>query len=254
MLHALHAPACTRLDGRGPLVLICDHATNFIPPEYGRLGLPESELRRHIAYDIGAAALTRTLAARLRARAILSGFSRLLIDPNRGLDDPTLIMRLSDGAVVPGNARIDDREREGRIERFYRPYHEAVAETVAGAESEGLEPILVSIHSFTPFWKGRARPWHVGVLYGRDARLAAPLLAALREDPALDVGANEPYGGGLEGDTLDRHGARRGRLHALLEIRQDLIADEEGVAAWTDRLHPILERLVADVGAPRAAA
>src|SRR5919206_4377922 len=108
---ALPPPAAfPRIDGRGPLVLLCDHATNFIPPEYGRLGLAEPELQRHIAYDIGAAAPTRHLAARLRVRAVLSGFSRLLIDPNRGLDDPTLVMRLSDGTVVPGNARIDDSE------------------------------------------------------------------------------------------------------------------------------------------------
>ena len=235
--------AFTRTDGRGPLVLLCDHAVNFIPPEYGRLGLPASELERHIAYDIGAAALTRGLAARLGARAVLSGFSRLLIDPNRGLDDPTLVMRLSDGAVVPGNARIDAAERARRIERFYRPYDRAVAETIASVEAEGFAPVLVSIHSFTPFWKGRPRPWHVGVLYGRDARLAAPLLARLREDPALVVGDNEPYDGDLEGDTLDRHGTRHGRLHVLLEVRQDLVADEDGVAAWTDRLVPILERL-----------
>jgi predicted N-formylglutamate amidohydrolase len=242
-----HTPAAvTRIDGRGPLVLLCDHATNFIPPEYGRLGLPAPELQRHIAYDIGAAALTRHLATRLRVRAVLSGFSRLLIDPNRGLDDPTLVMRLSDGAVVPGNARIDPVERKRRIERFYRPYDQAVAETVAAVEAEGLAPLLFSIHSFTPFWKGRPRPWHVGVLYGRDARLAAPLLARLRDDPALNVGDNEPYDGDLEGDTLDRHATRHGRLHVLLEVRQDLVADDAGVAAWTDRLVPILERLAAD--------
>ena len=234
-----------RIDGRGPLVLLCDHATNRIPAEYGRLGLPASELGRHIAYDIGAAPLTRALAARLQARAVLSGFSRLLIDPNRGLDDPTLVMRLSDGAVIPGNARIDEAERNRRIERFYRPYDRAVADTVAAVEAEGLRPILFSIHSFTPFWKDRPRPWHAGVLYGRDARLGVPLLALLRQDPALTVGDNEPYGGDLEGDILDRHALRRGRTHVLLELRQDLIADEAGVAGWTERLVPILARLVA---------
>src|SRR5919206_4646167 len=185
---ALPPPAAfPRIDGRGPLVLIGDHATNFIPPEYDRLGLPEPELRRHIAYDIGAAALTRRLAARLQARAVLSRFSRLLIDPNRGLDDPTLVMRLSDGAVVPGNARIDAAERARRIERFYRPYDQAVADTVADVQRAGLRPVLFSIHSFTPRWKGSPRPWHAGVLYGRDPRLAAPLLRMLRRDPALVV-------------------------------------------------------------------
>ena len=239
--------AFEHIGGRGSLIILCDHATNRIPSEYGCLGLPAPELNRHIAYDIGAAALTRALAARLEARAVLSGFSRLLIDPNRGLDDPTLVMRLSDGTVVPGNARIDQTERARRIARFYRPYDQAVAESIRAVEAERLRPILFSIHSFTPFWKGWPRPWHAGVLYGRDARLATPLLALLREDPGLLVGDNEPYGGQLEGDTLDRHAVRQNRLHVLLEVRQDLIASEGGVLAWTERLAPILERLVAGV-------
>ena len=145
------------------LFLLCDHASNALPPEYGSLGLPQIEFERHIAYDIGAAGLTRRLAERLSAPAILSGASRLLIDPNRGLDDPTLIMRLSDGRVIPANRIVEDAERVRRIERFYVPYHSAILERLDAAMHAGTTPILLSIHSFTPVWKGAVRPWHAGV-------------------------------------------------------------------------------------------
>ncbi|QPC42175.1 N-formylglutamate amidohydrolase [Kaustia mangrovi] len=233
-------------DPSAGLVLICDHARNALPPEYGTLGLPPAELERHIGYDIGAEAVTRGLARRLGVPAVLSGFSRLLIDPNRGEDDPTLVMKLSDGAVVPGNAHADAAERERRLTRFYRPYHTAISQAVDRVEAAaGVPPAIVSIHSFTPAWKGVPRPWHVGVLWDRDDRLVISLLAALRAGGDLVVGDNEPYSGELEGDTLNRHGTARGLPHALIEIRQDLIADGEGVAAWIDRFAAILPGVVA---------
>ena len=222
------------------LVLIADHASNHVPTDLGDLGLPPAEFERHIAYDIGVAPLVRTLAARLGAPAVLSGFSRLVIDPNRGDDDPTLVMRLSDGAVIPGNARLDRADRDARIERFWRPYDAAVTATIDAAFAAGRPPILFSLHSFTPIWRGVPRPWHCGVLWDADPRLPEFLLARLRGDPALVVGDNEPYDGALEGDTMYRHGTRRGLVHAILEIRQDLIGDAAGVAAWADRLEPIL--------------
>lgn len=225
------------------LILICDHASNHVPPEYASLGLPPSEFERHIAYDIGAAALTRALAARFGAPAVLSHFSRLLIDPNRGLDDPTLIMRLSDGAVVPGNARIDAAERARRIARFYQPYDDAVNAAIEAGMASGRMPMILSIHSFTAHWKGRARPWHAGVLWDADPRLARPLIDGLARDPAIVVGDNEPYHGALKGDTLYRHATRRGLAHALVEIRQDLIGDSAGVEAWAERLGAVLAAL-----------
>jgi predicted N-formylglutamate amidohydrolase len=183
--------------------------------------------------------------------AVLSHFSRLLIDPNRGLDDPTLIMRLSDGAVVPGNARIDAAERARRVARFYRPYDEAVHASIEAAMASGRVPMILSIHSFTPRWKGTARPWHAGILWDADPRLARPLIEGLARDPRIVVGDNEPYHGALKGDTLYRHATRRGLAHALVEIRQDLIADADGVAAWADRLAGVLAEL--EVGsAPHA--
>ncbi len=231
-------------DWSSGLVLLCDHASNGLPEKYGSLGLPQNELSRHIGYDIGTADLTRALAAALNAPAIMTTFSRLLIDPNRGEDDPTLVMRLSDGAIVPGNAHVDGDEVEYRLDRFYRPYHQAVADAIAKAASAGPDPVIVSIHSFTANWRGWPRPWHAGVLWDRDPRLAVPLIEALAEDPDLVVGNNEPYDGALKNDTMYRHGTGLGLAHALLEVRQDLIADPPGVAAWSARLAPILRRLL----------
>jgi predicted N-formylglutamate amidohydrolase len=222
------------------IVLVCDHAGNRLPARYAALGLPASEFHRHIAYDPGAGPVTAGLAARLNAPAVLATFSRLLIDANRGEDDPTLIMRLSDGTIVPGNARVDHAERQARIAGLHAPYHAALAATVDRALASGRPPILVSVHSFTPVWRGKPRPWHAGVLSDADRRLADPLLAALRGDAALVVGDNEPYAGGLANDTMDRHGAQRGLANAIIEIRQDLISEGRGVAAWVGRLAPIL--------------
>lgn len=228
------------------LIVVCDHASNYIPPEYGGLGLPEDQLKRHIAYDIGVAAVTRMLARLLNVPAVLSNFSRLLIDPNRGLDDPTLVMRVSDGAVIPGNAKIDQAGIDARIGRFYKPYDDAVCGLIDRSLSQGVVPALLSIHSFTPSWRGTARPWHAGVLWDRDGRFALPLLDALAADKALIVGNNEPYTGELEGDMMNRQGSKQGLAHALLEIRQDLIADQDGVQEWAHRLAAGLPDLVAD--------
>lgn len=227
-------------DAAGGLLLFCDHASNHVPADYGSLGLPGSEFERHIGYDIGAEALTRGLAARLGAPAVLSRFSRLVIDPNRGLDDPTLVMRLSDGAVIPGNAKVDRAERDRRIERFYRPYDDAMGRAIDAAMASGRVPVILAVHSFTPIWRGVPRPWHAGILWDADPRFAKPLIDGLGEDPALVVGDNEPYLGALKGDTLYRHATRRGIAHALLEVRQDLIGDAAGVAEWVDRLERVL--------------
>lgn len=228
------------------IILLCDHATNTLPAEYGTLGLHPGELARHIAYDIGAEGVTRAMAARLKAPAILTKFSRLLIDPNRGDDDPTLVMRLSDGAVIPGNRALDVAERSSRIARFYAPYHDAVAAMVDTCLSAGVVPVIVSIHSFTPIWKGVPRPWHAGILWDKDPRLAVPLIEALAQDRLIVVGDNEPYNGALKGDTLWKHATQRGLAHALVEVRQDLIATPQGQEAWAERLAAIITRLIGD--------
>ena len=226
------------------VLFLCDHASPAMPAEYGHLGLPAGEFERHIAYDIGAAPLTRALAAHFGAPALLTTFSRLLIDPNRGADDPTLVMRLSDRTIVPGNARIDEAEIERRRRRFWQPYRDAVADRIDAMLASGVAPAIVSIHSFTPVWKGCARPWQVAVLWDNDPRMAAPFIAALRAE-GLTIGDNEPYDGALVGDTLYEHATRRGLAHILIELRQDLVAGESDIALWAERLarhlRPVLD-------------
>ncbi len=238
------------------LLILCDHASNHIPGEYDRLGLPEGELERHIAYDIGAAGVAEALHEITGAPLVMSHFSRLLIDPNRGLDDPTLIMRISDGAVIPGNAGVDAAERARRIARFWRPYDEAIAGAIEAMRRQtGRPPVLVSIHTFTPVWRGVPRPWHGGILYDPHAPGMADFPLALldalrRQTPALVLGANEPYSGGLPGDTMDRHGVKKGIEHALVEIRQDLVADEAGQRDWARRIADALSAVLDAAVAP----
>lgn len=231
-------------DRRRGIVLVADHARRDLPEEYGDLGLPAAEFDRHIAYDIGVETVTRELAALLHAPAVLAGFSRLLIDPNRGEDDPTLIRQLYDGTVVPANYPMAAEERERRLDRFYRPYHDAVGAMVASvAEESGAAPFIFSVHSFTPVMRNFARPWHVGVLWDLDGRAPLPLIEALAAETNLTVGDNEPYDGALRGDTMFRHAIVNGFAHALIEIRQDLIADRAGALAWAGRLAPIVDAI-----------
>ncbi|MDX2307147.1 MAG: DUF1244 domain-containing protein [Hyphomicrobium sp.] len=229
-----------------PILILCDHASNAIPAEYDALGLAPAEFNRHIAYDIGARDVALGLARRTGATAILSTASRLLIDLNRGLDDPTLIMRLSDGAVVPGNRTLTPEDRERRIGRFWRPYHDAIRQEIDRLLDAGVVPWLVSIHTFTPNWKGIVRPWHAGILWDRDPRLARVFLEGLRRDARLLVGDNEPYSGRLEGDCLYQHGTQRGLAHAIVEIRQDLVGTASGADEWAGRLAAIVTESLAD--------
>jgi predicted N-formylglutamate amidohydrolase len=232
------------------VLVICDHASNAMPAAYGDLGLSRGALERHIAYDIGAAWLTRRLARLLGAPAVLSTFSRLLIDPNRGADDPTLVMRLSDGAIVPGNAQVDSAEIDRRLAAYWAPYRSKVTQVVESMCATGRAPAIVAIHSFTPHWRNSPRSWMVGVLWDVDSRLSAPLLHALSAESDLTpahktVGDNEPYDGALEGDTIDAVATARGLANALIEVRQDLIATKQEAEAWASRLARLLEPILA---------
>lgn len=222
----------------GPWLVTCDHASNAVPDwvSGGDLGLPPEEMERHIAWDIGAEGLARALARRLGAAAILGRFSRLVIDANRGEDDPTLVMRLYDGTVIPANRALDAAGLEERLERLWRPYHAALEALLARRE------VLLAVHSFTPQLRGRPpRPWEVAVLHSPlDGRVALPLIEGLRARGDLVVGDNEPYSGHLPGDSVDRHALRTGRLNVLVEVRQDLIATPEGQERWGARLAPHL--------------
>ncbi|HVW75339.1 MAG TPA: N-formylglutamate amidohydrolase [Rhizomicrobium sp.] len=231
------------ISGKGSLLFLCDHAANALPP--GGLGLDPRLLATHIAYDIGAAAVTRALAHAYGAPALLGVWSRLLIDLNRGTDDPTLVMKLSDGSIIPGNRHADAGEVARRIAAFHAPYHAAID---AELDRIGGQAVLLSMHSFTLAWKGNPRPWEVGVLYDRDVRLAVPLMARLAQ-AGFTVGDNEPYSGALEGDTLWRHGTCRGLPHVLIEMRQDLISTDGQAQAFAVRLKPILDAALADMTA-----
>ena len=231
-------------DSSNALVFLVDHAMNHVPPAYGDLGLPQSAYARHIAYDIGVEALVRGLAARLDATAVMATYSRLLIDPNRGEDDPTLIMKLSDGAIIPANHPLTPEERESRLNNWHRPYHQAITDTLDAVEAaSGKTAMVISVHSFTPFWKNVARPWHAGLLWDSDPRVTEPFMELLSADPDLVVGDNEPYEGAMKNDCMYRHCTVKGRAHTLLEIRQDLIGDDKGIQDWIDRLIPILADL-----------
>ena len=224
-------------------LVTCDHASNAVPPEIGggSLGLSDADMARHIAWDPGAAGVSIGLGELLGAPVVLGNFSRLVIDPNRGEDDPTLVMKLYDGTVIPANRPVDAAEIERRLAAYYRPYHQAVA----GLAARRADSVYVAIHSFTRQLRGREpRPWHIGVLYGRDERFAVPLLDRLRAEPDLVVGENEPYGGHLEGDSVDRHAIKPGRLNVLIELRNDLIRTDTQQWTWAERLAPILEEVL----------
>ncbi len=232
--HALH-----------PVLITGDHAGNAVPEALANLGLPAGELARHIAWDIGIADLARLLAARLNATAVLARYSRLVIDANRALGEAGLIVEASDGTPVPANLALTDNARAQRITELYWPYHQTIDSQIARLQRRGLIPIVLALHSFTPALKvGTApRPWHVGVLYGPDLRLANLLLTALKKE-GLTVGANEPYSGVTHGFGLKVHGVAHGIPHAELEIRQDLITSAEGREVWADRLARVMQSVL----------
>jgi predicted N-formylglutamate amidohydrolase len=237
-------PALTVINesGASPIVLLCEHASNFIPARYGRLGLREADLKRHIAYDIGALAVARHLSRLLDAVLVHSGYSRLLIDCNRPLAAPSSIPARSEDTDIPGNVGIDAAERALRDRLFFAPFRERVA-ALLDARLRARQPtLLIGMHSFTPVYLGVARVWQAGMLYARAKGLGRAMIAGLRAaDPSLVVGDNEPYRVTDEGDyTVPHQGDVRGIPTVLIEVRQDLIGHEEGQLAWGERLAAVL--------------
>lgn len=210
------------------IILLCDHASQYIPSEYKDLGISEKLLNEHISYDIGAANLTAKISEIIRSNSLLSHFSRLLIDPNRGIDDPTLIMKFADQFIIPGNISLTSNQIEQRIESFYKPYHNQITSMINNLISKNEVPILISIHSFTRNFRSDIRPWEISVLWDTDDRISTPMLSILRRDNKYVIGDNEPYKGYLKGDTLHTHGTSRGIPHVLIEVRNDLIASNDG--------------------------
>jgi predicted N-formylglutamate amidohydrolase len=229
--------------GRSPFLLVADHAGNAMPRALGRLGVPEAECERHIAWDIGIAGLGRFLADALDAALIQQSYSRLVIDCNRPPGSAASIPEISELTPIPGNVALSEANKAARAREIFRPYHERIEAELERRRQAGRPAVLIALHSFTPVFKGVARPWHAALLYNRDPRFAHRLLALLNEEPGLIVGDNEPYSVSDATDyTIPVHGERRGLQHALVEIRQDLIAEENGQRAWALLLARLLPR------------
>ena len=230
-------------------IITVDHASNRVPDEIngGDLGLSPADMQRHIAYDIGALGVGLKLGALLDAPVIATNFSRLVIDPNRGETDPTLVMRLYDGTIIPANAEIDNTEEQRRLAAYHRPYHQALNRLA----EDRSDPIIVAMHSFSPRLNGKApRPWQVAILHAaHDRRNLGPhMINRFKQEPDLTVGDNEPYLGHLPGDSVDRHALQKDRMNTLIEVRQDLIATEEDQHAWAGRIAPVLNDALASSG------
>jgi len=227
--------------GRSPFLLTSDHYGRTIPRQLGDLGLPEGELTRHIAWDIGIAGVARALSSHLDAHLIAQAYSRLVIDCNRPLDAPGSIPRISEATIIPGNEGLSREATEARRRQVFDPYHRRITDVIDGRLAQGMPTVLISLHSFTPVYAGIKRPWHVGTLYQRDRRLPPLLLRGLRASGDLVVGDNEPYAVSEETDyTIPVHGEARGLMNTGIEIRQDLISDQAGETEWAERLAAIL--------------
>ena len=233
--------------GSSDFFLTCDHAGRAIPRRLDRLGLPEHETRRHIAWDIGIGAVGKRLSQLLDATVIRQTYSRLVIDCNRDPKVASSVPEISETTEIPGNVGLSETARAARINGVFRPYHNTIAAALDRRAAAGRSSILVALHSFTPFFKGVARPWHAAVLYNRDARLALPLFELLNAEDGLVVGNNEPYRvTDLTDFTVPVHGERRGLPHVEIEIRQDQITDSAGQAAWAERLARVLPAAYAE--------
>jgi predicted N-formylglutamate amidohydrolase len=232
---------------RLPVLVVCDHASRQIPAEMKNLGMSEAELATHRGWDIGAGAVARELGSLLGVPVVLASNSRLVVDCNRTLDDPTAFPQVSDGVPVPGNAELTAGDREARANAFYWPYHHAIRDQLTGLEKLAPAPALIAVHSFTPELDGFKRPWHVGALWDKDSRIAMPFMGAFADHPDIVVGDNEPYSGRHPADfTLDHHAEAEGLPHLAIEIRQELIATQSGAAHWAKILFSVLQNILAD--------
>ncbi|MBL8471668.1 MAG: N-formylglutamate amidohydrolase [Rhodocyclaceae bacterium] len=237
-------------EGASPFIILADHGGRAIPAALGSLGLAAADLDRHICWDLGVAALAAALAGELDAFAIVQNYTRLVIDCNRQPGAPESIVTRSENTGIPGNFALDASDAVRREREIFQPYHARIAAELEARACAGRAAILVALHSFTPSYLGAARPWQIGVLYHKDARLARPVLDLLRRDATLAVGENQPYSADDGTDyAIIVHGEARGQMYVELEIRQDELADAAGVARWARRLAPLLVQAAASAGA-----
>jgi predicted N-formylglutamate amidohydrolase len=233
--------------GAAQVLLAADHASPFFPAAMNQLGLADWVLERHVAWDIGSDQLTRYLADELDAQAVLAGFSRLIVDPNRKLDDPTAFAQVSDGIAIPGNLDLDEAQKALRAQSFFEPYHGAISARLDGFLARGIVPAFISVHTCTPVFDRVVRPWHIGVMWDRDPRIAVPMMENLRRMEGVCIGDNEPYSGRHPHDfTIDFHAEPRGLPHVGLEVRQDLVKTDDGARKWASILADALRPLLAD--------
>ena len=234
--------------GTANVLVVCDHASNAIPASLDGLGLDSKALEQHIGYDIGAGKLAHHLSEHLDAPAVLAGYSRLVVDLNRSLEDPSVMPEVSDETPIPGNQSMSDAHRNQRIHDFYIPYRKAIDTMLHGFRTRDVVPAFVAIHSFTPEMAGFSRPWHIGILWDKDPRIPVPLMQNLRAHPnGFNVGNNEPYSGKHPADyTIDHHAEAAGIPHVSIEIRQDLVNTEEGAERWATILHEALREVLDD--------
>ena len=230
-----------------PVLLVCDHASHRVPERLGNLGVSAADLRTHLGVDIGAGAVVRFLSSALQLPAVLAGYSRLVVDCNRRLDDPSAFPVCVDGVTVPGNRELNHEDRLARADAVYWPYHHAVRDQLRRLESRAGAPALITVHSFTPVLDGVRRPWHFGILWDKDPRLPVPLMEGLRRYPDVQVGNNQPYSGKDPHDfTIDHHGEAEGLPHVSIEIRQDLVETDDGVRHWGGLLAEVLASILAE--------
>jgi predicted N-formylglutamate amidohydrolase len=235
--------------GEAPVLLVADHASPFFPAAMNQLGLADWVLERHVAWDIGSDLLTRFLADELDAQAVLAGFSRLIVDPNRKLDDPTAFIEISDGIAIPGNLDLDEHQKALRVESFFQPYHDTISRKVDAFAERGIVPAFISVHTCTPVFDRVVRPWHIGIMWDRDPRIAIPLIEGLSRMDGICIGDNEPYSGRHPHDfTIDHHAEPAGLPHVGIEVRQDLVDDEAGARQWAAILARGLAEVLADSG------
>ncbi|MGH8034642.1 MAG: N-formylglutamate amidohydrolase, partial [Lysobacterales bacterium] len=227
--------------GSAPVLLVADHASPYFPAAMNQLGLADWVLDRHVAWDLGSDQLTRYLADMLDAPAILAGFSRLIVDPNRKLNDPTAFVEISDGISIPGNRGLSDEQKALRVASFFQPYHDAIASRLQAFKAADIVPAMISVHTCTPVFNQVVRPWHIGVMWDKDARIAGPMMARLAELEAVCFGDNEPYSGRHTHDfTIDHHAESAGLPHVGIEVRQDLLHDANGARTWAGLLTSVL--------------
>jgi predicted N-formylglutamate amidohydrolase len=233
--------------GQARVLLVADHASPYFPAGMNQLGLADWVLERHVASDLGSAMLARFLADEIDAQLVLAGFSRLIVDPNRKLDDPTAFPEISDGIAIPGNLNLSDGQKALRVQSFFKPYHDTITARLEEFTRRGIVPAVISVHTCTPVFDRIVRPWHIGIMWDQDPRLAVPLIEHFSQIEDICIGDNEPYSGRHPHDfTIDYHAEPNGLPHVGFEVRQDLVATENGARKWAGILAGGLKDILAD--------